>query len=61
MSQHIGVFKKKNSLAVGINKQDQESKSGKLKVVPKTDPQKQILKIADKLKEKILKTTNGIY
>ena len=61
MSQHLGVFKKKSSLAVGGSKQDREAKSGIPKIAPKTDPQKQILKIADKLKEKILKTTYGTY
>ena len=61
MSQRLSVFKKKSSLAVGGSNQDREVKSGMPKIIPKTDPQKQILKIADKLKEKILKTTYSTY
>ena len=32
MSKHLGVFKKKRSLAVGVSKQDREAKFGMTKI-----------------------------
>ena len=61
MSQNLGVFKKKSSQAVGRSNQDREIKSGMPKIIQKADPQKQILKIADKLKVEILKTSYCTY
>ena len=59
MSHNFGIIKIKNSYTVGVNRHEREEKLNKPKVIPKTDPQRQILKIADKLKEKISKSNQG--